>query len=89
MLYLIFFYSYQKYLTKRNNLCNHLSLVRRSISKKLFKAGNFEGKLEKDFYGNVSKPFTPLNKKPITPKLEEIKLNPRARSAKLRIATKN
>ena len=57
--------------------------------KSFFKTGNCEGTVEKDFYGNISKPFTVINKKPITPKMEEIRLNPRARSAKLRIATKN
>ena len=79
-----------KVLNKSGIICviTYHSLEDRLV-KNFFKAGNFEGKLEKDFYGNVLKPFTPLNKKPITPKPEEIKLNPRARSAKLRIAIKN
>ena len=59
------------------------------LVKSFFKTGNCEGTVEKDFYGNISKPFTVINKKPITPTMEEIRLNPRARSAKLRIATKN
>ena len=56
--------------------------------KNLMKKGNIEGVLEKDFFGNISKPFDLINKKPIIPDAAEIKLNPRARSAKLRIAKK-
>ena len=56
--------------------------------KNLFKTGNFEGKIEKDFYGNVKSPFSIINKKVITPREEELQLNPRSRSAKLRVAEK-
>ena len=56
--------------------------------KNIIKSGNFEGELEKDFYGNVLKPLRALNRKPISPSEEEIKENSRARSAKLRIAEK-
>ena len=59
------------------------------IVKNFFKSGNCDGVLEKDFYGNITKPFTQLHRKPVTPDEAEIKLNPRARSAKLRIAAKN
>jgi 16S rRNA (cytosine1402-N4)-methyltransferase len=52
------------------------------------KAGNFEGKVQKDFYGNVQSPFRLINRKVIIPQAEEIKKNVRARSAKLRIAEK-
>ena len=56
------------------------------LVKNFFKTGNCNGDLEKDFFGNISKPFDLVNKKPIVPDAAEIKLNPRARSAKLRIA---
>ena len=58
------------------------------LCKNFMKAGNFEGKVEKDFYGNVSSPFKLVNRKVIVPGKEEIKVNNRARSAKLRIAEK-
>ena len=52
------------------------------------KAGNIEGKVEKDFYGNSSAPLKAVNRKPVLPSEEEISSNTRARSAKLRIAEK-
>ncbi len=58
------------------------------LVKNFINKGNFEGKVEKDIYGNFSKPMKAVNRKPITPSQEEISLNPRARSAKLRIAEK-
>ncbi|WP_366069384.1 16S rRNA (cytosine(1402)-N(4))-methyltransferase RsmH [Gracilimonas sp.] len=58
------------------------------IVKRFFKAGNFEGKVEKDFYGNPISPIKPVNKQVITPKKEEVSVNPASRSAKLRIAEK-
>lgn len=58
------------------------------IVKNFFKSGNFEGKIEKDFFGNPIVDFKLINKKPIIPSEEEIKNNSRARSAKLRIAEK-
>lgn len=57
--------------------------------KNFINTGNFEGKTIKDSFGNVIRPFEPVNKKVIMPDGEEIKKNPRARSAKLRIAQKN
>ena len=58
------------------------------IVKNFFKSGNFEGKIEQDFYGNTNSPFKLINNKVIIPNQEEIETNPRSRSAKLRIAEK-
>ncbi len=58
------------------------------IVKRFFKAGNLEGKVEKDFYGNVISPLNPVNRQVITPTDAEVSSNPAARSAKLRIAEK-
>ena len=59
------------------------------LVKNYFKTGNIDGVLDKDFYGLISRPFSLVNKKPIVPNYDEIKENPRARSAKLRIAKMN
>lgn len=56
--------------------------------KNLIRSGNTEGKVEKDFYGNPLVSFNAITRKPIIPSDEEIERNPRARSAKLRIAEK-
>ncbi|MDR1739473.1 MAG: 16S rRNA (cytosine(1402)-N(4))-methyltransferase, partial [Bacteroidales bacterium] len=56
--------------------------------KRWFKAGNFEGEQEKDFYGNIIAPLKQITAKAIVPNGEEIERNPRARSAKMRIAEK-
>ena len=58
------------------------------IVENFLKSGNFEGKVEKDFYGHVKRNFELVNRKVIVPSEEEIERNPRARSAKLRIAEK-
>lgn len=58
------------------------------LVKNYIKAGNPEGELQKDFYGNILAPFKSITRKPITPSDEEIACNPRSRSAKLRIAQK-
>lgn len=58
------------------------------LVKNFFRKGKFEGDDEKDLYGNVIKPMDEVNRRPITPSEEEIERNPRARSAKLRIAKK-
>ena len=55
------------------------------LVKNFFRSGNFEGQLEKDFYGNILSPMADVNKKVIIADETEIALNPRARSAKLRI----
>ena len=54
--------------------------------KNFIKAGNIEGEVEKDFYGNSSAPLKAVNRKPILPQETEIASNTRARSAKLRLA---
>ncbi len=56
------------------------------LVKNYINTGNFNGETEKDFYGNIIRPFNPITRKAITPSEEELKLNPRSRSAKLRIA---
>jgi len=58
------------------------------LVKNFIRAGNFEGKQEKDFFGNVTSSLVAVNRKVIIPGDEEIERNPRARSAKLRIAEK-
>ena len=58
------------------------------ICKNFMKTGNFEGKVDKDFFGNIHRPFRLVNRKVITPQPEESEENTRARSAKLRIAEK-
>jgi 16S rRNA (cytosine1402-N4)-methyltransferase len=59
------------------------------LVKNFMKRGNLDGSIEKDFYGNVLKPFTEVTRKPISPNEDEIEVNSRARSAKLRIAAKD
>ena len=58
------------------------------LVKNLVKKGNFEGKVEKDFFGNPIKKLKEINSKVIVASGCEIKENSRARSAKLRIAEK-
>tara|TARA_B110000003_G_scaffold145325_1_gene146351 strand:- start:5412 stop:6311 length:900 start_codon:yes stop_codon:yes gene_type:complete len=57
------------------------------LVKRFMKSGNFEGIPKKDFYGNIIKPFKGIGRI-IIPSIEEIKINRRSRSAKLRIAEK-
>lgn len=56
--------------------------------KNFIRSGNLEGKVEQDMYGNIIAPFVAENRKVIVPSEKEIEENNRARSAKLRIATK-
>ena len=58
------------------------------LVKNFMKAGNLEGRIEKDFYGRISTPFKILTPKPIVPDADEQERNPRSRSAKLRVAEK-
>ena len=55
--------------------------------KNFLRSGNLEGKIEKDFYGNILSPFKVIEKG-LTASVEEVERNPRARSAKLRVAEK-
>lgn len=56
--------------------------------KNFMRAGNLSGEVEKDFYGNPLTPFKLITRKALVPDDEEINMNPRARSAKLRVAEK-
>ena len=58
------------------------------LVKNYMKSGNCDGKVEKDFFGNVLNELELVNRKPITANEEELIANPRSRSAKLRIAKK-
>ncbi len=58
------------------------------LVKNFIKAGNVQGKEDKDLFGVVHRPLESVTRKPTTASEEELKLNPRSRSAKLRIASK-
>ena len=58
------------------------------LVKNFMKTGNPEGHIAQDIYGNIPSPLCPIGKM-MTPSVEEIELNPRARSAKLRVAVLN
>ena len=70
----------------RLSVISYHSLEDRLV-KRFMKNGMFDGEPEKDFYGNFSVPFQTIGKL-IVPTPQEIKINNRARSAKLRIAQK-
>ena len=57
------------------------------IVKNFLRSGNLDGTIEKDFYGNILTPFKVVEKG-LTASVEEVERNPRARSAKLRVAEK-
>lgn len=58
------------------------------LTKNFMKAGVFEGEPKKDLYGNYEHHLKVITRKPIEATAEELKINTRARSAKLRIAEK-
>ena len=70
----------------RLSVISYHSLEDRLV-KRFMKNALFEGEPEKDFFGNFEVPFKLIGKM-IIPSNEEIKINNRARSAKLRIAEK-
>jgi len=57
------------------------------LVKNFLRSGNLEGTIEKDFYGNNLSPFDVIEKGREASE-EEVERNPRARSAKLRVAEK-
>lgn len=71
----------------RLSVITYHSLEDRMV-KNFIKAGNIQGELRKDFYGNVICPLKSLTRKPVLPQESEIAANTRARSAKLRVAEK-
>jgi 16S rRNA (cytosine1402-N4)-methyltransferase len=58
------------------------------LVKNLMIKGKFQGEVEKDFYGNLIRPLEPISRGAVVADAEEVASNPRARSAKLRIAKK-
>ena len=71
----------------RLSVISYHSLEDRLV-KNLIKSGNFEGEIEKDFYGVPKLVLNSINRKPITATQEELEANPRSRSAKLRVGQK-
>ena len=59
------------------------------LVKNFIKTGNAAGEMQRDFYGNIERPFTPYNKNVIVPSEEEVERNPRARSAKMRVGIRS
>ncbi len=55
------------------------------VVKQFLKTGNIEGQQQKDYYGNIFRPYKIITKKAIVPSEKEIEQNPRARSAKMRV----
>jgi len=55
--------------------------------KHFLRSGNFDDTLEKDVFGNIIRPLDPQGKV-VVPSEVEVEVNPRARSAKMRIGVK-
>ena len=58
------------------------------LVKNFMRSGNFEGRIEQDFFGRQQTPFEVISRKAIVPTPEEVARNPRSRSAKMRVAIK-
>ena len=58
------------------------------IVKNFIRSGNTEGKIEKDFFGRSTTPWSIITRKAVVPSDREIAENPRSRSAKMRAAEK-
>ena len=58
------------------------------LVKNFMRSGNFDGKVEQDFFGRATAPFEVITRKAIVPSADEVERNPRSRSAKLRVAEK-
>jgi len=59
------------------------------LVKNFINSGNFEGEIQKDFFGKpIGLVFKSITRKPIVPDEKEVEVNPRSRSAKMRIAEK-
>ena len=58
------------------------------LVKNFMRSGNFEGRIEQDFFGRQQTPFEVVSRKAIAPTPEEVARNPRSRSAKMRVAIK-
>ena len=58
------------------------------LVKNYLRSGSSDGKMKQDFFGKIVSPFKLVNRKIICPTEDEIRRNPRGRSAKLRIAEK-
>ena len=71
----------------RLSVITYHSLEDRMV-KNIMKTGNIEGKTKQDFFGRIETPYRLVNNKVIAPTQEEQDMNPRSRSAKLRIAEK-
>lgn len=59
------------------------------LVKNFIRSGNLEGTIEKDFFGNILRPFESVTRKAIQADINEKEQNNRARSARLRIASRN
>ena len=71
----------------RISILTYHSLEDRMV-KNIIKAGNVEGKAETDLFGQSKSPLKAINRSVITASAEEVQMNPRSRSAKLRIGEK-
>ncbi len=58
------------------------------LVKNFLRSGNFEGRVERDFYGKSSTPWQVVTRKAVAPDAEELERNPRSRSAKMRCGVK-